>query len=1136
MGVRVDEVVYSQYVVDMETLKIIEIDEQFTEFLGYTKEDVKAQNLRLTDLIFEEDQERYFSLVQQKNEEAGEAYIAHYLRAKDGSAIFVFCYGRTETNPDTGGPEGHIIFGDLTRLWKQSKELEDNRVMLRDVMDSLVGGVGVFSVDGLNFSANYLSDGFYDVLGIPKERMKKGSDDFSRLLYGEDILKLYDDVSRCVRSGKSTIGEYRFIKIDGGFRWMQVRFSLLDRENGLPRVSAFFLDITDSKQEQLRLRAKNEELHFKSEVDSLTGVYNHSAFIQHVEQDIQKAGEEQYGALLMIDVDDFKMVNDVLGHYEGDRVLVETAKKLNDISVDKGFVGRLGGDEFAVFLNAFTETAEVVRFAGKVCRRLAEIQVQTGYSVSVGISIRKMQNGQFHDFYTEADQALYVAKRGGKNQYILYEPDQISRVSSDQGQTDTYFAESGWVLDDMNDSVYISDMESYELLFVNKILKENLGLEPEDDSWQGQKCYKLLRGKDSPCEFCTNHCLSGMNYYIWQWFSPQTNRSYICKDQVVRWKNQKARMEVAIDITDSDDVKQALESRLEMEYTLRKCILELVSSPNFQQSHRNALTILGDYYGAERTCLCVFREEENLELYEWYADRKESLLDEEGTLKEKYKNGVWSSEELTTRPLILDNIEKLHQSYPEYYQSLMEQQIWSMYSLPLQHNEVRGTIYVINPKRHLGDLTVLNLLSVFLAAEVSKRVLWEKQEYELNYDKLTDTLNRTRYLHDISHISDAHSIGYLVADVDNLKQVNEQFGFDYGNKMVRQVADSIKEAFRGYPVYRFDGDDFAVCCKDIACDDFISRVERLKATLAQNPIGASVGYIWDDYEMDIRKMNLHAEELMKLEKSRRDSQNSVLNEHTRAYSVTNIQQMLENGNFLVYLQPKIDLNTNEICGAEALVRLNYPNKGMISPGQFIPQLERAGLISMIDLWVFEQVCQTLERWKKEGRKRYPISFNFSRITLLEEDLVKRVEAIVERYDIEKEYLAIEITETIGDMENDMISRIAQRLHEQDFQLSMDDFGTKYSSISVLSLMRFDELKLDRSMVHNLVENEISQKVVKHVIAMCQDIGVKCIAEGVESEAQRDLLIEMNCGRAQGYLYSKPIPIEEFEKHYNNLEE
>lgn len=161
----------------------------------------------------------------------------------------------------------------------------------------------------------------------------------------------------------------------------------------------------------------------------------------------------------------------------------------------------------------------------------------------------------------------------------------------------------------------------------------------------------------------------------------------------------------------------------------------------------------------------------------------------------------------------------------------------------------------------------------------------------------------------------------------------------------------------------------------------------------------------------------------------------------------------------------------------------------------------------------------------------PVSFNFSRKTLMEEELIEKMEEIVKRYDIDRQYLEVEITETVGNLEHDLVSEIAKHLHGRSFRLSMDDFGTKYSSISVLSLMRFDELKIDRSMVWNLAGNEISQKVIKHIIAMCADIGVECIAEGVETEEQKQLLKSLNCAKVQGYYYSRPLSVEEFERKY-----
>ena len=369
---RVDGVIYAKYKHDDNLDRIIEIDEQFTRFLGYTMEDITAQDIGLMDLIFEEDKEVYSALVDKCFAEREEAYIAHYVKAMDGSAVFVFCYGKRYT-ADNGHVIIEVIIGELTGLYKSAQKSQENQIILKSVLDNFMGGVGIFTVDGRQFSSSYLSEGFFDVIGMDKDMFANDFKDFSRLLYGEDILKLYRDVGNCISTGNNTIGEYRFINLDNGFHWMQVRFSLLDKEEGLPRISAFFMDITDSKLEQQRLQARNKELSFKSEIDSLTGVYNHNAFIQHAISFMEQH-KGVYAALLIIDIDDFKLVNDILGHYEGDRVLMETAKRLNELSVNKGFAGRLGGDEFAIFLNRVAGQGDAVAFAEDLCNNMSEIK------------------------------------------------------------------------------------------------------------------------------------------------------------------------------------------------------------------------------------------------------------------------------------------------------------------------------------------------------------------------------------------------------------------------------------------------------------------------------------------------------------------------------------------------------------------------------------------------------------------------------------------------------------------------------------------------------------------------------------------------------------------------------------------
>lgn len=320
-------------------------------------------------------------------------------------------------------------------------------------------------------------------------------------------------------------------------------------------------------------------------------------------------------------------------------------------------------------------------------------------------------------------------------------------------------------------------------------------------------------------------------------------------------------------------------------------------------------------------------------------------------------------------------------------------------------------------------------------------------------------------------------------------------------------------------------------CQNEERDTFASYVEKARMMLQNHEVGACIGYVWDDFDMDIRKMTEHAEELLKIEKQKFHESTADNPRYRKSEIIANIKAKMAEGYFKVFLQPKICMPDASIYGAEALIRAVDPEMGILSPATFIPVYEKTGTIEYIDFFVFEEVCKLIKKWEMNGTHIVPISFNFSRLTLLSPSLIDRVETIVKKYDVSKKYLEIEITETIGDMEYDMIARIASSLRRAGYRLSMDDFGTKYSSISTLSIMKFDILKIDRSMVNTLADNEISRKIMNHVIAMCQDLGIECIAEGVETEEQAKLLQTMDCMIAQGYLYGKPMPIEEFSQKY-----
>ena len=247
-----------------------------------------------------------------------------------------------------------------------------------------------------------------------------------------------------------------------------------------------------------------------------------------------------------------------------------------------------------------------------------------------------------------------------------------------------------------------------------------------------------------------------------------------------------------------------------------------------------------------------------------------------------------------------------------------------------------------------------------------------------------------------------------------------------------------------------------------------------------------------------------------------------------------VETAITNDEFLVYLQPKFDIDKEVIKGAEALIRWNYKNKEFLSPGRFIPFFEKDGSIGKIDDIVLQKVCAALARWKKEGKPLYPVSVNLSRNRLYDRDLISHLTQIVDSYDVEHKLIDFELTESAGYDNTDHMIRILEELQAEGFKISMDDFGTGYSSLSLLTRMPLNTLKIDKSFVDNVStdrEREEDIIVIRHIISLAKELGFTCLAEGAESKNQVDRLKELGCEVIQGYYYSKPIAISEYEKKY-----
>lgn len=692
---------------------------------------------------------------------------------------------------------------------------------------------------------------------------------------------------------------------------------------------------------------------------------------------------------------------------------------------------------------------------------------------------------------------------------------------------ESFLAQEGRVLSDIDDAVYIIDPVTYELLYVNEAAcRASYRIEKE---WKGKKCYEFLQGRTEPCSCCTSTYLQGHKSYITEQEDPISHKHYIIKDRYIVWQGRRARLRIALDFSDTNNVRRSLESRMEILDSLRQLFAQMADKKAFELDYAQLLEVIRSFYEADAVHLYETDGPEvlafhNLNTQSGYL-RQESSEAPKMAYYQQFIGSFYGEGDV----VVIDDLEKVRQCSGEFYEVMLENRCWVLYTIPLKNlDQVRGYLAVINPHKHRGDLTLMQIISAQLVGELTRKRAWEQKNYQLYHDTLTGLLNRKSYLEYLEKLGEPRSLGLLLADINGMKQINNDLGQSHGNEIVKQIADIIKEVFITYPVFRFGGDDFVVLCKNISEEAFLRLIGQLKKRLSAHPCGASIGYAWDDFDIDINHMSVHADEFMRLEKQRLHENGQQDKYYERTRITKEITRLMEQGNFRVYLQPKVNMHSGEYCGAEALIRLYMPEKGIISPGKFVPYLEKTETIQYIDFFVLEEVCRLLARWEQEGTPLIPISLNFSRISLMEDDFAEHVDRIISEHHAPKNMIELEITETIGEYEHSRIAQIAERLNERGLKLSMDDFGTKYSSLFMISKMPFHSLKLDRSLVNDLENNEVSRKVTSHVVQMCNDLNIECVSEGVETVSQAELLMDMKCDIAQGFLYSKPVPIKEFE--------
>lgn len=697
------------------------------------------------------------------------------------------------------------------------------------------------------------------------------------------------------------------------------------------------------------------------------------------------------------------------------------------------------------------------------------------------------------------------------------------------------------LLNEISELVYVSDPETYELLFVNQTGCQTLHLE----NYKHKKCYEVLQGKTSPCEFCTNDRLCDDNFYTWEFTNPSIGRHFLLKDKIIQWRGKTARMEIAFDITERELQKQELKNMLDVQTLITNCVRMLYAVDDLDQTINAVLTQIGEFLVSDRAYVFEIKDELMNNTHEWTAPGISPQLEKLQQLDLSLISD-WLPFFEKNDCIIIDDVEQLQKTNPAAYATLHAQEITSLIAAPIfLDNKLAGYIGIDNydSEKIKNSSYLLLSMSIFLSYAIRHRNHVDMLHRLSYHDLLTNALNRNAFMDVLSQFRPGQyaSAGIIYIDINGMKEINDFYGHHQGDKILITTVAKVFNLFKPDELFRIGGDEFVIITYDMQEADFQEKFNLLRNIFCEKttlPFSIATGSCWSNSPSDLNTLLQQADSAMYTDKKKfyygkektsryRHNLDDILN--LANYSA--LQEALTAGQFCIYFQPKISLDTEEIIGSEALIRYINQAGEIITPNNFIPILEEARLIKMLDLYVFEEVCKQINIWKERKMRVKPVSINLSRSTLSYHFLADQLLALITKHNIDISLLELEVTET-AEVDNQLVfSQALEKLKEYGFSISIDDFGVRNASLSLFTTINFDILKLDRSLVKTLAQNQKARILIRSLAVICSDLGIKLIAEGVETLEQLDILKELRCNEVQGYLFSKPLPLNDFENKY-----
>lgn len=848
-----------------------------------------------------------------------------------------------------------------------------------------------------------------------------------------------DDLERVIQLLSSEDGgtiDFRCLTKNGycWFRGTMLKVMSMD-----PNSNCYLGSVTNINRE----KNTSELLGKIRSIDSLTKLYNMEFMQFTIDNLLQYGVKERKYSLIIMDLLNFRSINESLGYMFGDSVLIHAASALRNHFYPNEFIARVGSDKFMIFTEEPKSREELFMTLDKVNRELSGIymgDVREMISAVFGIADYPQDGANFEQLFQHADTACYVAKRKGYGNMMFYE-----------------------------------------------------------------NCRLHLKEEEQP--------------YYGEYRIPQRESlSYNCFDRDITTFS----VEVLQKMRNADQAIVVLLNHL-------SDVLE-VDQVKLYEAGDDHNSLIEKYTSGNRYHI---------------VEQSMSVYDESGLLQYEslYQNGflgISSTKNMKLMPL---------------KQMFYEQGVHAVLQCAIYEDGIfRGCI-------SLEDLsgervwTEYEYSALYTVATIFSTYLFQLRDYEdmkmslinlKDYDQLTKLLSFSRFTKEAERKleRDGGKFRYAMVSTDfiHFQYVNDKCGYDVGDQLLYEYARTLELMEQSILIARESADRFLMLIQFDSLEKLKEQITEMNEEFVERQqkrlLGWKLGIVAGICEVHNA---LEISDAMEKAGTARKSMKDVYVTNTSIYKeemhlkvkkqleIISIQeQALQNHEFEVYLQPKVELQNNQLVGAEALVRWKRRDGTILYPDEFIPIFEKNGFIVSIDFFVYEKVCQMVARWRDELNMEIPVSVNVSRVHLRDKNFVNDIEQLVKQYHIPAHLIELELTESMVLNHVEEAVNAMEQLQKKGFLVSIDDFGSGYSSLNLLKDLKTDILKLDKEFFRQGDLRRQDKIIVSNIINMAKQLDMKVLSEGVETVTQSEFLRESSCDMAQGYLYAKPMPVQEFE--------